>query len=333
MLNFNSMKKAILFSVVIMTCLLSLSGFSQVKDEPVALGLPGDNFNLYAVLDVFQKSKTLEEFERAINDKEGKINNLDLNDDKLVDYVEVVSHKSGNSYSIVLRTAVNEKEYQDIAVIEVNKNKSDKVIMQIIGDVELYGKNYILEPSGKEKPETPNPGYVGNNIAYVDDYGSSVYYVDDWPIVVHLFSPVFVVYVSPWHWGFYPAYWYPWAPIYYYNYWGYHNHYYHSHFYRRATHIRYPVHYSIYTTRRSISPSVTRIRTSGRYDATYEGKVYRRPQTPVTRPLKSPTRVISPTRKQTAPSRAITPTQRQVAPTRTVTPPTNRQPAPTNRRR
>lgn len=320
------MKKAILFLFVSITQLVSLSGFSQVKDEPIALGLPGDNFNLYAVLDVFQKSKTLEEFERAINDKESKINNLDLNDDKLVDYVEVISRKTGNSYSIVLRTAINDKENQDIAVIEVNKNKSDKTIIQIIGDEELYGKKYILEPSGNQTSETPNPGYVGTNVAYVDDYGASVYYVDNWPIVVHLFSPVFVVYVSPWYWGFYPTYWYPWAPIYYYNYWGFHSHYYHSHFYRRATHVRYPIRYSNYVTRRSISPTVTRSRTTGRYDATYEGKVYRRPQTPVARPIKTPTRTISPPR--TIPS-----TQRQVTPTRTVTPPTQRQPVPTTRKR
>jgi hypothetical protein len=40
-----------------------------------ALGLPGDNLNLYAVLDVF---KTVEEFERAINTRDANINNLDL---------------------------------------------------------------------------------------------------------------------------------------------------------------------------------------------------------------------------------------------------------------
>jgi hypothetical protein len=48
--------------------------FSQVENE-AALGLPGDNLNLYAVLDVF---KTVEEFERAINTRDANINNLDL---------------------------------------------------------------------------------------------------------------------------------------------------------------------------------------------------------------------------------------------------------------
>lgn len=67
----------------------------------------------------------------------------------MVDYVEVVSHKEGDFYSIVLRTAINEKEYQDIAVIEVVKSQNNKTTIQIIGDNALYGKNYVVEPSGK----------------------------------------------------------------------------------------------------------------------------------------------------------------------------------------
>lgn len=43
--------------------------FSQKNNQPVALGLPGDNLNLYAVLEVFQKSPTLEGFEKSLNDK------------------------------------------------------------------------------------------------------------------------------------------------------------------------------------------------------------------------------------------------------------------------
>jgi hypothetical protein len=46
---------------------------SQVENEAVALGLPGDNLNLYAVLDVFQDSETVEEFERAINTRDANI--------------------------------------------------------------------------------------------------------------------------------------------------------------------------------------------------------------------------------------------------------------------
>ena len=55
--------------------------------QPKQLGLPGDNLNLYAALKLFQESKTLEDFEKAINDPEQKINNLDLDGDDQIDYI------------------------------------------------------------------------------------------------------------------------------------------------------------------------------------------------------------------------------------------------------
>lgn len=62
------MKTTTLFQFLVLL-FLGTPVFSQNTDSPVALGLPGDNFNLYAVLDFFQKSQILEEFERKINDK------------------------------------------------------------------------------------------------------------------------------------------------------------------------------------------------------------------------------------------------------------------------
>ena len=263
-------------SVILLLGFLPLTTFSQINVDPVALGLPGDNLNLYAVLEIFQKSPTLEEFEKSINSKDTNINNLDLNNDKLVDYISVINLKDELFHSIVLRVPINNKENQDVAVIEVSKDKNDKVAIQIIGDEDLYGKNYIVEPSNKKAVSgTPNPGYIEND--------TEIYYVTDWPIVVHLFSPVYVVYSSPWYWGFYPSYWNPWIPIYYHDYWGFHSHYYHNHFYRRWSYIRYPNHHHNYTRSRRSSAIVTQNRRSGVYDATYDGRVYSKPKTPTRR--------------------------------------------------
>ncbi|MFV5699907.1 hypothetical protein ACM55H_16215 [Flavobacterium sp. ZT3R17] len=274
------MKKLILSFVFLMTCTLSLPVFSQIENEPIALGLPGDNLNLYAVLDIFQRSKTLEEFERALNSKDTNINNLDLNNDNFIDYIRVVSYRDGDSYSIVLRVAINNSQYQDVAVIEVNKDRFGKVLIQIIGDEELYGKNYIVEP-GSGNTSTPNPGYAGNRRVIVDNYGNDIFYVNDWPIIIHLFSPSFVIYISPWRWGFYPSYWRPWTPVFYYNYWGYHRHYYDDYSYRRVTSVRYPVPYSYYYSRRNSSPIVRSNRNNDTYRRTYEGRTFRRPDVPV----------------------------------------------------
>ena len=287
------MRKIIFVLVVLTTGLLSLSMFPQIENEPVALCLPGDNLNLYAVLDVFQKSPTLESFERAINDRDSHINNLDLNNDNTIDYIEVASNRKGNSFSVVLRVAINSIEYQDVAVIEGYKNKAGKVIVQIIGDEDLYGKNYVVEPS---RPEIPNPGYTVNKKIFVNRYANGVYYVNDWPIIISLFSPTFSVYISPWHWGFYPSYWSPWSPIFYHVYWGFHSHYYHNNYYRRWGYVRYPVNHTYYyTNRRKSSPIVRQNRLEGRYNRVYDGRTYRRPNVPEARR-------ISPIRRYESPS-------------------------------
>jgi hypothetical protein len=295
------MRRIILFFVVLMTGFATFSAFSQTGTEPVALGLPGDNLNLYAVLDVFKKSATLEEFERVLNDKDSNINNLDLNNDNAVDYIEIRSYKTGNFHSIVLRVAINSIEYQDVAVIEVAKNSIGNVIVQIIGDEDLYGKEYIVEPSFSE---TPNPGYIGNQKVIVS---SSVdYYANNWPIAIQLFLPTFSLYVSPWHWGLYPIYWRPWTPVFFHFYWDFNRHYYTNNYYRRWSYIRYPVHHSYYYTRRQSSAIVRQYREAGSYNSVYQGRVYKRPEAPARR-VTSPIRQYKPSLRQRTDTRSRNP--------------------------
>jgi len=275
------MKKIILTLVILMMGLGSFSSFSQNRNDVIALGLPGDNFNLYAVLDVFQKSKTLEDFEREINSRDSNINNLDLNNDGYVDYISVISYNEGHFYSIVLRDSFGVDDFQDVAVIEVSKNNAGKVLIQVIGDEALYGENYIVEPSSGYGQGTPNPGYTGGETVIVNNYSSpNVVFVNDWPIVISLFSPSFSLYISPWYWGYYPVYWSPWAPIGYYSYWNFHYHYYSSPYYYRVSYVRFPRHHSYYLQRRYVSPIVVQNRRSGVYRRTYEGVSYRRPVAP-----------------------------------------------------
>jgi hypothetical protein len=304
-LKLGSMKKLVLTLLVVITGFSSIVLFSQNSGEVVALGLPGDNLNLYAVLDIFQDSETVEEFERAINTRDTKINNLDLDNDNQVDYISVVSYDEAQWYFIVLRVAVSSTEYQDVAVVEVNKNNSGRVIVQVIGDEALYGRNYIVEPS-YNRTETPNPGYTGNKTVLDRNanYPNTVVYVDSWPLVAYLFSPVFSVYISPWYWGFYPTYYVPWMPLRYYSYWGLHYHYYRSPYYRRIAYVRYPSHHAYYQRRRATSRIVDRNRRDGRYNSTYEGRVFKRPATPVRRPSRREIRRENraPSRQQVRPS-------------------------------
>ena len=145
------MKRILLSLLVIAMSLVSLPVFSQAKQDTASLGLAGDNLDLYAVLDLFLKSKTIEGFEKSLNEQKTGINNLDLDLDKKVDFIKVVTKKESNdSYTFILQVAVSKTETQDVAVILVNRDKDKKVNVQIVGDEELYGKDYVIEPKTRQ---------------------------------------------------------------------------------------------------------------------------------------------------------------------------------------
>jgi len=234
------------------------------------LGLPGDNLNLYAVMDLFQESKTLEEFENKLNAKDSRINNLDLNGDNYVDYITVTDFVDGKIHTIVLRAVLGKDEYQDVGVFIVERLRKGQLRIQLIGDEALYGKNYIIEP----KSETPNPGY-GDDLYYGDNVTviNNIYYYDlSWPIFDWIFMPDYVGWHSGWYWGYWPAYWSPWNPWYWHQYYGYHYNWYP--YYRDCyRHWNHPVHSHYtdfyYSNIRYHSTQVERRKTEGHYKETY----------------------------------------------------------------
>ncbi|POY39215.1 hypothetical protein C3K47_01600 [Solitalea longa] len=206
------MKRFIFLFLVTVICLQNVSAFAQAKeDTTAALGLAGDNLDLYAVLDLFQKSKTIEAFEKSLNDEKEKINNLDLNLDKKVDFIKVVTKKDGDSYTFILQVDVAKKETQDVAVILLDKGKDNKVSLQIVGDEELYGKDYVIEPKGNSSV-TANPGYKGSDPVTVNVPATTTVVVQQAPIVQYVYSPAYVPYYPPYYYGYYPP-WFGFATV------------------------------------------------------------------------------------------------------------------------
>jgi len=193
-------------------CLLGLPAFSQDKENKTdttnKLGLAGDGLDLYAVLDLFQKSKTIESFEKTLNDPKTKINNLDLDLDKKVDFIKVVTEKKDKkdeSYMFILRVDVSKTESQDVAVILLDRDKDKKVSMQIVGDEELYGKDYVIEPKGNS-PVTPNPAYKGEDpVTVTVEAPATNVVVQQAPVVQYVYSPAYVPYYPPYYYGYYPG--------------------------------------------------------------------------------------------------------------------------------
>ena len=228
------MKKRFLTYLLASVSLVSQPVFSQAdKDTSALLGLAGDNLDLYAVLTLFQKSKTIEAFEKSLNDEKTGINNLDLDLDKKVDFIKVTTKKDGDAFSFILQVDVTKKETQDVGIILVNKDKDGKVSIQMVGDEDLYGKDYVIEPKGNSSV-TANPGYTGENPVTVNVPATNTIVVQSAPIVQYVYSPAYVPYVPPYYYGYYPP-WFGFATvmavgIYRSNHYGYHGGYYGGHY-------------------------------------------------------------------------------------------------------
>jgi len=238
-INTKEMKKLIIKSILAL--LIASATTVRAQDYPREhLGLPGDNFNLYAVMDLFRNSETLEDFERSLNDPDSRINNLDLNGDNFVDYITVSDYVDKKVHTIVLRALLGRNEYQDIAVFTVQKLRRKRVMIQLIGDVALYGRNYVIEPviTKKRNQRIYTDPFYAENITVINNYYWDIY---DWPIAVNICRPHYKGWHSSWHWGYYPGYWNPWRPYYWDYYYGYHsgwNHFYYT-YYNHCGYQRY----------------------------------------------------------------------------------------------
>lgn len=185
---------------------------SQTAEVSDSLGLPGDNFDLYGALDLFKSASSLEDFEKKLNEENNQVNNLDLNEDGDVDYILVVDNKDGDAHAIQLQIAVSETETQDIAAIEVEKTGAESADLQIVGDEELYGDDYIVEATEATKTETKTGSTTEQKW---QKFNPSVVIVNVWlwPSVRFIYAPAYVVWRSPYHWRYYPVWWKPWHPV------------------------------------------------------------------------------------------------------------------------
>lgn len=271
------MKKFLITPVLAAIVAIGTAAMAPQDYPDEYLGLPGDNFNLYAVMNLFQQSETLEGFERSLNDENTRINNLDLNNDNYIDYIRVMSYVEGNVHTIVLQAILDRDDSQDVAVFTVEKLRDGSVQIQLIGDEALYGRNYIIEPY---YAETPNPGYTGRARKQNVQVARTTYVaVETWPLVRYIYLPEYRVWRSSWYWGYYPSYWHPWSPYYWHYYYGYHYHWYPTYY------AHYRVYHTprwsgwndyYYRTKRVYSKNVTININEGKYKNTYSRPESRR---------------------------------------------------------
>lgn len=263
------MKSKFVSVLIIMACLLGESVFAQAENEEPLLGLPGDDLDLYAVLDLFQNSKTIEDFEKSLNSEEQGINNLDLDNDGNVDFIKVETVQEGDDFLFILQDPVSDTETQDIAVISLDKDDVGNVTMQIIGDEALYGKEYVIEPiTTPTESVTANPGYVGNDPVTTNVQATTeVIVVEAVPVVTYVYSPYYVHYYPTYYYGYYPYYYRPYRAvtigIYRHRHYHYRHRYHHHHYKHHHKHHHYASHYNKST--RNSSASVNNNIKTGNY--------------------------------------------------------------------
>lgn len=137
--------------------------------------------DLYAVAELFKNSETLEKFEQSLNDPQTGINNLDLDQNGEVDFLRVTEKVADDTHLIILQAPINESEFQDVAIIAVERESGEKYNLHIQGDTVLYGANYYVVPA--------------NN-----DFSL-------WNVVRWIFRPNYYAYVSPYGYRVLPRWW------------------------------------------------------------------------------------------------------------------------------
>lgn len=144
-----------------------------------------DNLDLRAVASIFGDSRNIQDFEQRLNDPQVQISNLDLNNDDQVDYLRVLETVEGRTHLIIIQAVLDRDVYQDVATIDVEKDRSNNIHVQVVGNSFMYGQNYIYEPVFFNTP---------------------IIYSTFW-------TPNYRPYYSSWNWNYYPSYYYAWNPF------------------------------------------------------------------------------------------------------------------------
>jgi hypothetical protein len=144
---------------------------------------PSDGLDLKLVGQLFQEGtvKDAEGLEKTLN-KEGGINNLDLDANGSVDYINVSENKSdgaSKAKSFDLTTG-QDSTMTHIATIEIEKGANDEYTINMAGSENVYGSGH--------------------------NYNTNFHSTGDMLFYAWLFSPRPHYYHSPYHYGHYPFY-------------------------------------------------------------------------------------------------------------------------------
>lgn len=175
----------ILSLVIIFMFAINLIKAQDVTTVEAASAEISDNLDLEVIASLFGEAKDLEDFEQKLNDPDLQISNLDLNGDGWIDYLRVVEASDNQTHVVIIQSVLGNDMFQDVATIDVEKDPAGETRVQVVGNVYMYGPDFIITPV-----------YIAPPVIFVWFWG-----------------PVYRPWCSPYHWGYYPPRYHPWAPV------------------------------------------------------------------------------------------------------------------------
>lgn len=150
------------------------SGGRIVVNAPTAKAAEG--LDLEAVGELVKVAKDGPDLERLLNQPNGP-NNLDLGGKGSVDYITVQEFGSGGNKGFSLTVDLGDGNIQEVATVQVEK-QGQQAVVQLQGNEQVYGSGAVYHSS---------------------------FSLSDAILLAWLFQPRPVLYVSPYHYGYYPA--------------------------------------------------------------------------------------------------------------------------------
>ncbi|MBN1971860.1 MAG: hypothetical protein JXR48_00365 [Candidatus Delongbacteria bacterium] len=163
--------------LIVMFILLNSCGNNYYDTNITVTQDAAEGLDLKALTELVKEVKNSEELEKRLN-SDNSINNLDLNDDGIVDYLKVTEYGGGDAYGFSITTEPEKGEIQEVASVEISR-ADDRADINVRGNEQIYG--------------------------------SGAYYHDNshfWRnmFLFSYFTNGFGMWRSPYYWGGYPSY-------------------------------------------------------------------------------------------------------------------------------
>ena len=144
--------KFLLFGLFGFSVLIFFAGMGSDNDRNYRVNVTqmvsaGDGLDLKAVGELLKKADNAEQFETLLNDSSNGVNNLDLNEDGKVDYINVTEFGDEKVKGFSLTTSPAAGETQELATIKIEKDAEGSAKVETKGNENVYGRNNYYHSS------------------------------------------------------------------------------------------------------------------------------------------------------------------------------------------